>query len=52
MFDGDRFMRRVSSLTDCAHPIKRRYAERGSEIAVGAAARRRFFHGKAEFRSE
>ena len=48
MLDDDRLMRGVSSIADCAHPIKRRHAQRSREVAVRAAASRSLLEHKAK----
>src|SRR5438309_355890 len=52
MLDDNRLVRGVSSVADGAHPIKRRYAKCGGEVAVRSAARRCFFQNEAEFSCE
>ncbi len=52
VLDDDRFVRRMSPVADCAHPVECRHAEGGGEVAVGAAAGRGFVEREAELCSE
>ena len=47
MLDEDRLVGCMSALADRTHSIERRYAESGSEISVGPAARGSLFKLKA-----
>lgn len=49
MLEDNRFVACVRSFADRAHSVKRGYAERGGEIAVGAASGCGFFQLEAEF---